>query len=95
MLRTSREILDNRLEVLRSRKRALEAQLQDAESALVSAKDRYDSLAHHWQSAGRESALSFEDRQAASRRIRSNWSKSFIFGFALPLTFALLALLAR
>jgi hypothetical protein len=95
MLRTSRQILDNRLEVLRTRKRDLEAQLQDAESALVVAKGRYDSLAHHWQSAGRESALSYEDRQAARRHLRSTWSRSFIFGFALPLTFALLALLAR
>jgi chromosome segregation ATPase len=95
MLRASRQILDNRLEVLRSRRRDLEAQLQEAESALVSAKGRYDSLAHHWRSAGRESALSYEDRQATQRRIRSAWSKSFIFGFALPLTFGVLALLVR
>jgi hypothetical protein len=88
MLRTSEQILENRVEVLLSRKHHLDVQLRRAKSAVAHANDRYDSLARLRRSAGRADILTAQDREVAWRRIRRTLWKSFFIAFAVPFALA-------
>jgi hypothetical protein len=93
VFRSNQKILENRLEVLRREKRNLDKRITAIEAKVLDEKQRYDSLASHWQSIGPAAVLTDEDRERARLiSYRSFW-RGLTFGAALPLAVGLVLLL--
>jgi predicted nuclease with TOPRIM domain len=93
LFRSTRQILENRLEVLRREKHHLDRKITVTEAKVVDEKQRYDSLASHWQSIGPAAVLTDAEREAARRIGYLAFWRGLAVGGALPVAVGLLLLL--
>jgi hypothetical protein len=95
VIRSDRQLVQNRLEVLRRCKRELDAQVALVEGKLSEERQRYESLAERWQTAAPDSILTTEDRETARAVRRRAFARGFTVGLTLTSLVGLLAILAR